>query len=130
MKQEPPPPQNNDTMREIAEALGTRVAITLAQAWGGTALYVPAVLPPEHPLIFRLGREDAEALVQRYAGCTLEISRDADALRPARNEAIYRDWLAKISIADIARSYGLGMRMIRYIVAQQRYEKGEHDVHR
>ena len=51
---------------EIAMVAGQDVADTVARAFGGRTLYVPARLPKEHPLVEALGDEAAAILSQHF----------------------------------------------------------------
>lgn len=82
--------------------LGEEGLIKLAEAFGGTRLYVPLEIPPHHEIVKAIGAEAAQRLSRRYAPAQLRIPL-ARELR-ARH---YRETLS-LSNAKIAVRLGIG----------------------
>lgn len=53
-------------LREVAEAAGLAAALRLAGEFGGTEIWVPETLTPDHRLAKALGRDAAGAVVRLY----------------------------------------------------------------
>lgn len=85
---------------DLASVLSECELVALAEAFGGTRLYLPAGVKPGHPLATALGHDVALALVKSIGAGTLRIPIARD-LR-ARH---YRD--KGESYAQIARRLGM-----------------------
>lgn len=97
----PPPNQPSpDDHIDLASVLSEHEMVALAEAFGGTRLYLPANVKPGHPLAKALGHDAALALVKTVGAGTLRIPI-ARELR-ARH---YRD--NGDSYAQIARRLGM-----------------------
>ena len=60
-------------LREIAEEAGLPAALRMADAFGGTEVWIPARLVDGHRLAELLGRAPAEAVVRRFGSGHLLI---------------------------------------------------------
>lgn len=64
-------------LAEIAEAAGLDAALKLAEARGGTEIYVPGRAGDDHWLVATVGREAADAICRHFAtghgGCLIEL---------------------------------------------------------
>lgn len=98
---------------ELSRLLGEENFIRLAEAFGGTSLYVPAS-PERTKVSDQLGREVAALLASRYAGSYLRVplARELRAMH-------YRD--QGKSNADIARRLGVTMRGVERMFARLKH---------
>lgn len=103
---------------ELLDVIGLEPLRALVGRWGGTRLYVPQPVPPEHTLAHHLGAEAANALADRFGGDYLVVPRCAAALRAARDADIRRCYTGGESAARLARRHGLTERQIWRILSQ------------
>lgn len=52
---------------ELVQLIGEPALIRLAEAFGGTRLYVPSTMPADHPIVAAIGTEAAAVLAERMA---------------------------------------------------------------
>lgn len=52
---------------ELETLIGEAALIRLAEAFGGTRLYVPTTMPADHPIVAAIGTDAAKVLVERMA---------------------------------------------------------------
>ena len=108
--------------RELIEVIGLDATRALIEAFGGTRLYVPGRLAPDHALVKLLGEPAAAALAAHYAGDELGVPRAAAAMRAALHRQIVAAYDAGASAARLAREHGCTERWIYAIVARRRSE--------
>lgn len=53
--------------QELLKLIGEPALIRLAEAFGGTRLYVPSSMPADHPIVAAIGTEAASVLAERMA---------------------------------------------------------------
>ena len=119
-------------LAEIAEVAGLEAALKLAEARGGTEIYVPAEAPADHWLTEAVGQQAAAAICRHFTGsgpgCRLEIP-----LGPAGSHAQLRRQVDKLiaegkserEIALATRYTGRGVRMRK---AKARRAAEDHDL--
>ena len=119
-------------LAEIAQVAGLDAALKLAEARGGTEIYVPAEAPDGHWLTEAVGKQAAAAICAHFTGsgpgCRLEIP-----LGPAGSHAQLRRQVDKLiaegkserEIALVTRYTGRGVRMRK---AKARRAAQEHDL--
>ena len=105
-------------LRKIKDIIGTGAALTLAAAYGGCAVYIPATAGPAHPLSRLLGRGTACRLCRAYAGNTLKIPKLDAVLRQIRKKDILRRKKNGEPVSRLARHYNLTQRRIMQILAE------------
>lgn len=103
---------------EIKELAGEEIAMLLVGQYGGTRLYIPDTLSPEHALILLLGSEGAQQLADEFGGLYVEVPRAIKQLIAKRNSLIAADHAVGLSQSQLARKYQLTERTIRTILAQ------------
>jgi hypothetical protein len=64
-----------EVLAEIAEIAGLDVALKLAEARGGTEIYIPASAADDHWLVELIGREAADAICGYFAFAPGDTSR-------------------------------------------------------
>ncbi|ROO28271.1 Mor transcription activator family protein [Salinisphaera orenii] len=106
--------------REIAAVIGMAATCDLIAARGGTRLYVPAQLTPEHALNREIGAEAAAKLVEIYGGDTLDMPRAHAATRAALHRTIVARYIDGASAAQLARDYGVTERWVYALAARRR----------
>lgn len=80
--------------------LGEASFVALAQAFGGTRLYVPSNIPADHEITQAIGAEAADLLSRRYSPATIRVPL-------ARNERASHYRALGMSNAAIARKLGM-----------------------
>lgn len=112
------------SLRELAPVIGLRGCTKLAEVYGGIGkLYIPAQMPPDHPLSSLLGWETARKLAEVYGGdYILSIPRCVDALRRARDREIVRMRSQGMTPPALARGFALTERQIWIILAKAKEE--------
>lgn len=106
-----------ESLRDIAEALGLRVALAFAAAFGGTELRIPKRLPPpDHPLMRALGPEDCAALCRYMADQVVYVPH---CRVEGRRRAVVQLLSQGATQAQVARRTGLSARHVRRIAAAQ-----------
>lgn len=101
--------------QEVTQLIGQEAAVKLAAQYGGTRLYIPATIKPEHDLCQLLGQVAAQQLAEEFCGLTLEIPRDVDSQIRQRNKLIMTDRAAGMTQRQLALKYRLTERTIRKI---------------
>ncbi len=97
-------------LRRVAEAHGDDAAVAVAEAYGGTTVYVPARrILDEHPLVLRLGREIAETLQRSTAGEQVYIPTS----RALRCRTLHRQGRP---VREIAGLLGITQRSVRRLL--------------
>lgn len=106
-------------LREVAEIAGIPAALRLAQAKGGTRVYVPRRLPADHWLVEIIGMEAASALQRRYSGEKIDIPLGiGGSMQNAR--AIARQALdGGASVAQAALAAGLTERGVYKLMSRE-----------
>ncbi|WP_170181914.1 helix-turn-helix domain-containing protein [Phreatobacter stygius] len=94
-------------LMEIAEAAGTKAALSLGVAYAGRRFYVPKRLGQQHPLTQLLGLEAARKLVSLFGGETVLIPPALAGEARRRREAIIRMSAAGASQTEIAHALGI-----------------------
>jgi len=85
---------------DLRALLGDDAFIALAQAYGGTRLYVPVNIPADHDIARAIGKDAADRLSRRYSPATIRVP-----LARADRARHYR--AAGMSNAQIARRLGM-----------------------
>lgn len=102
--------------REVIQLIGEEAAAMLAAQYGGTRLYIPATIKPEHDLCQLLGQEAARRLADEFCGMTLEVPRAVISHIGQRNAMILADRAVGMSQRQLAIKYQLTERTIRTII--------------
>lgn len=99
-------------LRTIADAAGVTAALKLAQARGGTRIYVPHRVTDDHWLAELVGLAAAQEIARLYAGENIDIplglTGSAQNARRAAREALD----AGASVAQAARAAGITERTV------------------
>lgn len=101
---------------EILELIGRQKFEALQMRLGGTRVYIPVRLYPEHPLVAAVGWEAAKLCSEHLGNCVVHIRKSAILRR--RNNAINELARAGIPAQAIELLLGLKLRTIRDIVRQ------------
>lgn len=104
---------------ELVAELGLAFALKLADACGGTALYVPTPerLHEAHPLVQVLGPEGAKKLAVGWPQHEVIVPRCADYLRRIRNRQVRAD-RERLTARECALKYDTTERHIFRIWAE------------
>ena len=102
-------------LQEIADVIGDRAALRLAELYGGQErCYVPHKPQPESPWARAIGWEAFRRLCEIYGGERIDIPRNAAA--QSVKSRILRLKGAGLAHRDIARELGCTERYVRMIV--------------
>ncbi|GBL46460.1 hypothetical protein SFMTTN_2274 [Sulfuriferula multivorans] len=104
--------------QDVCQLIGEEATAKLVTQYGGTRLYLPATIKPEHPLCQLLGQEIAQKLAGEFSGLSVEIPRGVKLLIRQRNTLIFADRALGISHRQLALKYRLTERSIREILNQ------------
>jgi len=125
-------PELPASVQQIAEVIGQDAALQLVRRWprkartaDGTArpvIYVPAKVPPSHPLAEILGVEAALKLSAAYGGEILFLATCANEANDCRRAAILRLACAGWGTEAIALVTGVTPRRVRQVIAEVRAE--------
>jgi len=113
-----------------AERIGLDAALKLADAFGGTRLYIPEPdhLHPAHPIAQAIGLDAARALAEDYRGDSLTVPQAAGYLAALRRQRILDDLQAGLSVRQAALKHGVHERHIYRIAARARQETVQPDL--
>lgn len=85
---------------ELQTLIGVKAFVRLAEAFGGTRLYVPTSIDPNHEIVIAIGEDAARKLVERLAPDVIKV--------PLARELRARHYRANgQSNAQIARRLGI-----------------------
>ncbi|WP_174279026.1 hypothetical protein [Sphingomonas bacterium] len=102
---------------ELLETIGEHGLLRLAEAFGGTRLYIPLAIKADHEIVQAIGAELADFLVRRFAPDRIKV--------PVARELRARVYRAGgATNADIARALGVTREGVQAIF--QRLEAAEH----
>lgn len=103
------------THAEMIEILGDDLVARLIVGHGGTRIWVPRRIPPDHWLARALGAEGAARLAEWCGGGPLHVPCGYAQRRAQRDDRIRRD-AATVRPAALARRYGLTVGRIYQIL--------------
>ncbi len=103
----------------MGELAGIAAALVIAEKWGGTRLYFPKDLGPEHPISQAIGHEKAVILCREYFGERPEIPRATGWLTAARDRVLLEQ-RKTMSQPQLARAHGMTERGIREALRRAR----------
>lgn len=108
------PPDRIDALPQslidLAETLGLRVAVALIEHFGGLELRIPKNPPPDHPILTALGREDGLAVCRFMGGLSVYIPRGGYGNRWRQARDLSQKGLSR---GQIARILGVSQRHVR-----------------
>ena len=103
-------------LAEIAELVGDAKALQIAAHAGGTRVYFPSKLHPDHWLVQCVGLADAGKILERFAGDTCDIPQAGHGsyarFRRGVAQRIEQREAEGASSKDIARDVGVSQRTI------------------
>lgn len=111
------PPQ----LRMLIRNLGFQYAVKLIQALGGTSLYVPQAVRPEHTTHRAweiLGEEGFRRLVLHYGNTNVTLPKADSLVRQARHQYVLSLLSRGIPVREIALASGYCVRSIELIHAK------------
>ncbi|ARE40893.1 phage-related hypothetical protein [Rhodovulum sp. P5] len=103
-------PHLPDSLIDVAETLGLRVALRLMQEFGGRDLRIPKSARPGHPLVKALGEEDAARLCHFLGDAVIYIPHGR---AQGRRRSVDEMSAAGRTRGEIARALGLSERHVR-----------------
>ena len=104
--------------QEVCQLIGEEAIAKLVAEYGGTRLYLPTMIKPEHPLCHLLGQEIAQKLAGEFSGLSVEIPRAVRLHIGQRNALIFADRALGTSQRKLALKYRMTERNIRNILNQ------------
>ncbi|MGW1423640.1 hypothetical protein ACWAT4_26365 [Bradyrhizobium manausense] len=114
-------------LAEIAELVGNAKALQIAAHAGGTRIYFPSKVHPDHWLVQCVGLDAAGKILERFAGDTCDIPQAGHGsyARFRRSVAARIEQLEgeDASSKDIARDVGVSQRTVHRRRAARRERK-------
>jgi hypothetical protein len=105
------------SLGDVVDAIGVDAALRLVECLGGTRLYVPERMTPEHPIVALLGHKNAYALANQFGGDQIILPRCVAAMRAIRDATIRELRSGGVSTKRLALNHGLTERQIYAILA-------------
>lgn len=105
------------SLHDVIDAIGIDAALRLVEHLGGTRLYVPERMTPDHPIVALLGHKHAYALAEHFGGDQIILPRCVAAIRAMRDETIRLQRSGGASTKALAIKHGLTERQIYAILA-------------
>ena len=102
-------------LAELAQVLGLRAALALAEAFGGQQIYVPRAPGKRHRIVKAIGAEAAALLARHYAGNRLDMPFAHAHSRAIRNAQMAK-MAGQLGRAETAKRLGMHTRSVRRIV--------------
>lgn len=102
------------SVRGLTDRIGLAATMKLIQEYGGTRLYLPDKLPPEHKLVRLVGLSAARVITGHFIDGQPTIPAASYAIRCARDRAILAA-SGSVSVRRLARIYNLSERQIHNI---------------
>jgi len=105
----------------IAEQVGVDIAKKIVKAYGGTRLYIPQTVKPDHPLAVMIGFDNAVKLGQYFFGERVIIPKrynSMDYIRSAVPKLYNKGW----KVRDIALAMDCCERTVFSILRRKREE--------
>jgi len=112
-------------LAEVAALIGVPAAVKLANAYGGTELYVPATIGADHPIALTVGHGQALLLAEHYGNDYIDVPLGLAWRRAVRNLAVFNARRRGESQSTVARQYGTTTRNVRLI--ERKCEADEDD---
>lgn len=108
------------SVKDIADLLGTAAALALVKAYGGVYVKCPVAGGRDgktrRDLFAILGEEKANIFIRHYAGERVAVARCHSSLRDARDTEIITKYDSGVSAAKLALEYGMTERNVRNIL--------------
>lgn len=105
------------SLSDVIDVIGIDATLRLVEHLGGTRLYIPEAITPEHPVVAMLGHHNGFALAERFGGEQLLLPRCIAAVRAVRDASIRAQRAGGASTKKLALSHGLTERQIYAILA-------------
>jgi Mor family transcriptional regulator len=105
-------------LEDIAAVIGLPQTLELVSRWGGRELYVPANMDRQHPIAFAIGLNAACDLSAAFAGVTLSIPIERNAVIDIRNRLIYEERQAGASKCRLSVRWGMTRQGIDSVLAK------------
>lgn len=105
------------SLADVVDAIGLEATLCLVERLGGTRIYVPDGMNPDHALVRLIGHQSAYALAKEMPGETLDLPRCVNAVRAARDAQIRAERAGGSTVRKLALKYGLTERQIYAILA-------------
>ena len=107
------------SLHDVIDIIGVPATLKLVEHFGGIVLYVPAELNADHRIVKVIGLRAATMLWEHYQTDAIEVPRCHEALRLARNAEIRARHHSGATVEQLALDYGLTMRSVWYILADE-----------
>lgn len=109
------------SLAELADIVGARPALLLAQAYGGLVWDVPIEEPSDHDVYRLIGRREGQLFFYHYRGCRLVLPTAKPLIERIRREAIVEACRrGSISRVEAARILNSSERQVRVWVKEPR----------
>ncbi|AEI71111.1 hypothetical protein [EBPR siphovirus 4] len=106
----PSPAGLPESLLDLAETLGVRVALKLMQEFGGQDLRIPKNPRPDHPIIKALGEEDGRAVCHFMTDQSIYVPHARATTRRLSVQQLAETGRTR---AEIARLLGVSTRHVR-----------------
>ena len=101
-----------EVVQTLEGVIGLHAALKLVDRYGGTRVWVPALVDADHPLAKLLGEQEAQGVAQIYGRRWLSVPRCAALLRAERARQVRARYDAGDDPRTLARAYRLTERTI------------------
>jgi hypothetical protein len=115
---EAPVSRSAEALAYLADCIGEDAAMALANAFGGTRLYVPHEPGEHHPITVAIGPANAEKLAAWAGGGSIDVPKQA--ARQAKVRELYER--GALTISGIARETSYSERHVYRLIEAGRDE--------
>lgn len=103
----------NGIMEDVGAVMGFEAANRLIAVFGGSKLYVPATIPPSHPIAKVVGDVAAARLADAFGSEMIDLPSNEEFLRLRRVRAVATLTKRGFDCRDISEHVGVSMRHVR-----------------
>lgn len=115
---------NGALVEELAEVIGQTALVTLCQAFGGTKIYVPARIAPNHPIAEAVGVKAATRLAEHYYGTQIDLPK----AHVRRQRVMEMAKSGVMTIAEAARACDYTERRVYQLLAEEKADDPQLDL--
>lgn len=111
-------------LRLMIKDIGFAAAVKLAQALGGTSLYVPGEVGPNHALEV-IGPEAFALLVEHYGNTNITLTKADSLFRQVRHRRVIDLAASGKRVREIAMDTGYSARSVELILKRHRQKEAK-----
>lgn len=114
----------SEQVEELAAMVGQPALWKLCAAFGGTKLYIPRMIPANHPIAEQIGVKAAALIAEHYHGITIDLPKAH--LRRQRVLELVRSGTMTVAAAALACDYT--ERRVYQLLAAEREDDPQLDL--